>query len=71
MLSDVSIRNPIFSWMMMIGIVIFGSIGFSRMGLSQMPDVDFPVVNITLNLLGANAQVMETDVVDPVEEVLL
>ncbi|TGK20722.1 efflux RND transporter permease subunit [Leptospira fluminis] len=70
-LSEVSIRNPIFAWMMMIGIILLGSIGFSRMGLSQMPDVDFPVVNVTLNLEGANASVMETDVVDPIEEVLL
>ncbi|EQA37785.1 RND transporter, Hydrophobe/Amphiphile Efflux-1 (HAE1)/Heavy Metal Efflux (HME) family, permease protein [Leptospira inadai serovar Lyme str. 10] len=57
--------------MMMIGIILLGTIGFSRMGLSQMPDVDFPIVNVTLNLEGANASVMETDVVDPIEEVLL
>ncbi len=36
-----------------------------------MPDVDFPVVNVSLTLVGANAQVMETDVVDPIEEVLM
>ncbi|EMK23242.1 efflux RND transporter permease subunit [Leptospira kirschneri] len=71
MLSAVSIRNPIFSWMMMAAIILFGSIGFSRMGVSQMPDVDFPVVNVSLTLVGANAQVMETDVVDPIEEVLM
>ncbi|EKO14231.1 efflux RND transporter permease subunit [Leptospira kirschneri] len=71
MLSAVSIRNPIFSWMMMAAIILFGSIGFSRMGVSQMPDVDFPVVNVSLTLAGANAQVMETDVVDPIEEVLM
>ncbi|MEI1276865.1 efflux RND transporter permease subunit [Leptospira venezuelensis] len=57
--------------MMMAAIILLGSIGFSRMGLSQMPDVDFPIVNVTLNLTGANAQVMETDVVDPIEEVLM
>lgn len=70
-LSEVSIRNPIFSWMMMIGIILLGSIGLSRLGLSQMPNVDFPIVNISLTLQGANASVMETDVVDPIEEVLL
>ncbi|WP_246048785.1 efflux RND transporter permease subunit [Leptospira sarikeiensis] len=57
--------------MMMSAIILLGSIGFSRMGLSQMPDVDFPIVNVTLTLTGANAQVMETDVVDPIEEVLM
>ncbi|QDK25736.1 efflux RND transporter permease subunit [Leptospira weilii] len=71
MLSTVSIQNPIFSWMMMAAIIIFGSVGFSRMGVSQMPDVDFPVVNVSLTLVGANAQVMETDVVDPIEEALM
>lgn len=55
----------------MAAIILFGSIGFSRMGLSQMPDVDFPVVNVSFSLIGANAQVMETDVVDPVEEALM
>lgn len=55
----------------MAAIILFGSIGFSRMGVSQMPDVDFPVVNVSLTLTGANAQVMETDVVDPIEEVLM
>ncbi|AOP35516.1 multidrug transporter AcrB [Leptospira tipperaryensis] len=57
--------------MMMAAIILFGSIGFSRMGLSQMPDVDFPVVNVSLTLVGANAPVMETDVVDPIEEALM
>ncbi|EKR63330.1 RND transporter, HAE1 family [Leptospira weilii str. 2006001853] len=71
MLSTVSIQNPIFSWMMMAAIIIFGSVGFSKMGVSQMPDVDFPVVNVSLTLVGANAQVMETDVVDPIEEALM
>lgn len=56
---------------MMAAIILFGSVGFSRMGVSQMPDVDFPVVNVSLTLVGANAQVMETDVVDPIEEVLM
>ncbi|PJZ68771.1 multidrug transporter AcrB [Leptospira perolatii] len=71
MLSEVSIRNPIFSWMMMTALILLGGIGFSRMGLSQMPDVDFPIVNVGLFLEGANARVMETDVVDPIEEALL
>ncbi|TGL86288.1 efflux RND transporter permease subunit [Leptospira congkakensis] len=70
-LSEISIRNPIFSWMMMFAMVLLGAIGLSRLGLSQMPNVDFPVVNIVLTLQGANPSVMESDVVDPLEEVLL
>src|SRR5207249_11961134 len=41
-LSDASIKNPVFAWMLMIGLIVFGWIGFHRMGISQLPDVDFP-----------------------------
>jgi hydrophobe/amphiphile efflux-1 (HAE1) family protein len=57
--------------MMMLSLIGLGGFTMSRMNLSQMPDVDFPVVNITLNLDGATAKVMETDVVDIIEEVVL
>ncbi|WCL51414.1 efflux RND transporter permease subunit [Leptospira sp. GIMC2001] len=57
--------------MMMIALIGLGGFSMSRMNLSQMPDVDFPVVNVILNLDGATAKVMETDVVDIVEEVIL
>ena len=41
-LSDLSIKNPVFAWMIMSALIIFGAISFNRMGVSQMPDVDFP-----------------------------
>jgi HAE1 family hydrophobic/amphiphilic exporter-1 len=41
-LSDLSIKNPVFAWMLMLGLIVFGWIGFSSMGVSQMPDVDYP-----------------------------
>ena len=67
-LSDFSIKNPVFAWMLMAGLILFGTISFKRMGVSQMPDVDFPVVSGTLTLEGAAPEVMETDVVDVVED---
>ncbi|MNJ94609.1 Multidrug resistance protein MdtC [compost metagenome] len=69
-ISDVAIRNSVFAWMLFAAFIIFGAISFSRMGVSQLPDVDFPVVNVTLTLLGAAPQVMETTVVDAVEDAL-
>lgn len=56
---------------MMIALMGLGGLTMSKMNLSQNPDVDFPVVNVTLNLDGATAKVMETDVVDVIEEVVL
>ena len=67
-LSDLSIKNPVFAWMLMAGLIVFGFLGFQRMGVSQMPDVEFPVVNIQLSWEGAAPEVMESDVVDVIED---
>ena len=67
-ISDVSIKNPVFAWMLMFGLMIFGWIGYSRMGVSQMPDVDFPVVNIAVTWEGASPEIMEAEVVDVLED---
>ena len=69
-LSDLSIKNPVFAWMLMAALLVFGCISFQRMGVSQLPDVDFPVVSVTLTWEGAAPEVMETDVVDVVEDVI-
>ncbi|MDD5428750.1 MAG: efflux RND transporter permease subunit [Candidatus Omnitrophica bacterium] len=66
-LSDLSIKRPVFGWMLMIGVIVFGAIGFSGLGVSQLPDVDFPVVSVTITWEGAAPEVMETDVTDVIE----
>lgn len=70
-ISDASIRNPVFAWMLMFGLMIFGLISFSRMGVSQLPDVDFPTVTVSVTLPGAAPEVVETQVVDPIESALM
>ncbi len=57
--------------MMMIGLILFGAIAFMRMGISLMPDVDFPIVSVNINYSGASPQIMETDVVDFVESAVM
>jgi len=69
-LSDVSIKNPVFAWMLMAALIVFGGISFQRMGVSQMPDVEFPNVSVSLSWEGAAPEVMESDVVDVVEDAL-
>ena len=69
-LSDLSIKNPVFAWMLMAALIIFGTISFQRMGVSQMPNVDFPVLSVNLTWEGAAPEVMETDVVDIVEDAI-
>ena len=70
-LSEISIKNPVFAWMLMAGLIVFGGVAFLRMGVSQFPDVDFPIVNINIRLDGAAPEVIETEVVDYVENAVM
>ena len=57
--------------MLMFGLIFFGFLCFSGMGLSEMPDIAFPVVNVSITLPNASALVMESDVADVVEDSVL
>jgi hydrophobe/amphiphile efflux-1 (HAE1) family protein len=70
-LSDLSIRRPVFAWMLFSGLIVFGGISFMRMGVSKLPDVDLPVISVYMHLEGAAPEVMETDVVDVLENSLM
>ncbi len=70
-ISEISIKNPVFAWMLMMALMIFGLISFKGMGVGQMPDVDFPVLNINVSWEGAAPEVMESDVVDILEDAVM
>ncbi|MEW6055228.1 MAG: efflux RND transporter permease subunit [Bdellovibrionota bacterium] len=70
-LSEISIRRPVLAWMLMGALIILGGICFMRMPVSQLPDVDFPVVTVSASLEGAAPEVMETDVVDAIENAVM
>ncbi len=70
-LSDLSIRRPVFAWMLMFGLIVFGAISFMRMGISELPDVDFPVISMSIRYEGAAPEVMEADVIDPIEDAMI
>ena len=76
-LADISIRNHVFAWILMFALIGFGILTFTGfgsvfggLGISQNPDVDFPVVNVSLSWEGASPEIIETDVVDILEEVV-
>ena len=70
-LSEISIRRPVFAWMLMAALIVFGAISFHRIGISQLPDVDFPVVSVSLSLPGAAPEVVESQVLDTVEDAIM
>jgi hydrophobe/amphiphile efflux-1 (HAE1) family protein len=70
-LTEICIKKPVLAWMIMAAAVIFGVVAARRIGISQMPDVDFPTINIEITREGAAPEVMEHDVVEIVEEALV
>ncbi|MBF0122904.1 MAG: efflux RND transporter permease subunit, partial [Candidatus Omnitrophica bacterium] len=52
-LSDTSIRHPVFAWMVMTALMFFGLVSYSRMGVSQLPNIDYPVISVGLTWEGA------------------
>jgi HAE1 family hydrophobic/amphiphilic exporter-1 len=69
-LSSISVRNPVFAWMIMAGLIVFGLMSYSRLGISQLPDVDFPVITVSATLDGAAAEIMESDIADVIEDAI-
>ncbi|HUP19735.1 MAG TPA: efflux RND transporter permease subunit, partial [Gemmatimonadota bacterium] len=70
-LSDTSIRRPIFTIMAMTALVLFGYLGYRTLGVNSFPDVDFPNVTVTTILPGASPEVVESAVTDVIENELL
>jgi HAE1 family hydrophobic/amphiphilic exporter-1 len=70
-LSEISIRRPVLAWVLMFSLIFFGFLSFRQMGINENPDVDFPTVTIRYIYDGATPEVVEKDVIDPVEAVLV
>jgi hydrophobe/amphiphile efflux-1 (HAE1) family protein len=69
-LTDVSIRNPVFAWMLMACMILFGLVAASRVGISQYPDVDYPNITVSLSWPGASPSAVEREILDPIEQAL-
>ena len=69
-LSDISIKRPVLATMLSAALVLFGVIGYRELTIREYPDVDPPVVSVSVTLRGANPRVMESAVTDILEEEL-
>jgi multidrug efflux pump len=70
-ITEACIKNPVFAWMLMLATVLFGGVAATRIGISQFPDVDFPTISVSAGWEGAAPEVIEHDVVEPIEEALM
>jgi len=67
---EIFIRRPVLTWMLTLSLVVFGALGFVRLGVDQYPKMELPMVNVTSTLEGASPEVMEEDVTEVLEEQL-
>ncbi|MGE0762955.1 MAG: efflux RND transporter permease subunit, partial [Bdellovibrionales bacterium] len=70
-LISLSIQRPVFAWILMSALIIFGAICANRLGISQLPDIDFPVLSVSVTYEGASPEVVESELIEPIEARLL
>ena len=68
LLSDVSVKRPVFATVVNVLLIIFGIVAFTMLPLREFPDIDAPVVTISTDYPGASAEVVETQVTQLIEE---
>ncbi len=69
-ISSISINRPVLAIVMSIIIVLFGAIGYSYLGVREYPSIDPPIITVKTNYSGANADVIESQITEPLEKVL-
>ncbi|MCF7686688.1 MAG: efflux RND transporter permease subunit [Cephaloticoccus sp.] len=70
LLSDVSIKRPVVCIVLALIIIIVGGLAFSRLPVREYPNIESPVVSVGADYPGAAAEVVETQITDPIEEQL-
>lgn len=67
-LSSVSIKRPVLATVFSLVILLFGAIGLTFLGVREFPSVDPPIISVTTSYPGANSDVIETQITEPLEQ---
>lgn len=69
-LSTTSIKKPVLTIVMNILIMLFGFIGYKYLGVREFPSIDPPIVSVRTNYPGANSDIIESQITEPLEKVI-
>ena len=69
-ISSISINRPVLAMVMSIIIILFGGIGYTFLGVREYPSIDPPVITVRTNYTGANADVIESQITEPLEKAI-
>ena len=67
-ISELSIRRPVLATVLTLIILLFGVIGYVGLGVREYPSVDNPIISVTCSYPGANADVIENQITEPLEQ---
>ena len=67
-ISELSIRRPVLATVLTVIILLFGLIGYTTLGVREYPSVDNPIISVTCSYPGANAEVIENQITEPLEQ---
>jgi multidrug efflux pump len=67
-ISELSLRRPVLAFVMNIILVLFGVIGFNSLGVRDYPAIDPPIINVSASYPGANADIIESQITEPLEK---
>lgn len=66
--SELSIKRPVLATVMVLIIIIFGIIGYTNLAVREYPSVDNPIITVHVSYPGANAEVIENQITEPLEQ---
>ncbi|WP_396143511.1 efflux RND transporter permease subunit [Flavobacterium sp.] len=69
-LSTLSIKRPVFTIVINLLIILFGILGYSYLGVREFPSIDPAVINVRTNYTGANADIIESQITEPLEKAI-
>ena len=67
-ISELFIRRPVMTTLVMLGILVFGLMAYRQLPVSDLPNVDFPTINVNASLAGASPETMASAVATPLEK---
>ena len=67
-ISELSIRRPVLATVLTLIILLFGAVGYVSLGVREFPSVDNPIISVTCSYPGANAEVIENQITEPLEQ---
>lgn len=69
-LPSLSLRRPVFAIVINVIIILFGLIGYTFLGVREYPSIDPPVINVRTSYTGANANIIESQITEPLEDAI-